>query len=242
MRRLMLMASLRNVLFLVVAAAVFLPDAARADDVAASIDCTKPSTAVEHAICGDKKLAATDRGVAVVYAEALGVLGPSDAATLRAQQQDWLKLRDQCGTANPKSGIGDCLDDSMSDRLVVLNLILASKKLIPAGPSFDCRRASTAVEHEICGKPYLAAYDRVIADFYSQALGVLDAEDADQLRADQRAWLKMRDNCNYQTPDNPHATSDVEGCLAGVLMFRVNDLQKIIADKTFSRPCHPQNC
>jgi uncharacterized protein len=238
----MLMAFLRNALFLVIAAAVFLPNAARADDVGGSVDCTKASTIVEHAICGDKKLAGTDRGVAAAYAKALGVLSAADADALRAQQQDWLKLRDQCGTRNPKDDIGDCLHDSMSDRLVVLHLIFESKKLIPPGPSFDCRRASTPVEHEICGKPYLAAYDRVIADLYPQALGALDAEDADQLRADQRSWLTFRDDCNYQTPDNPHATSDVEGCLAGVLMFRVNELQKITAEKKFSRPCHPQSC
>jgi uncharacterized protein len=130
-----------------------------------------------------------------------------------------------------------------------LFLVIAAAALSPAaaraagaGPSFDCRKASTAVEHEICRKPYLAAYDRQIAELYPQALGVLDAEDADQLRADQRAWLKVRDECNYQTPANPHATTDVEGCLAGTLMFRVNELQKVMTDKKFSRPCHPQNC
>lgn len=224
------------------AAAAFLPNAARADDVGASVDCAKPSTVVAHAICGDKKLAAIDRGVAAAYAKALGVLSAADADALRAQQQDWLKLRDQCGDRKAASDIGDCLDGRMTDRLTVLELTFESKKLIPPGPSFDCRRAATPVEHEICRKPYLAAYDRVIADLYLQALGALDAEDADQLRADQRSWLKMRDDCNYQTPANPHATSDVEGCLAGVLMFRVNELQKVIAGKTFSRPCHPQSC
>lgn len=111
-----------------------------------------------------------------------------------------------------------------------------------AGPSFDCHRAATRVEREICRKSYLAAYDRQIAALYAQALGVLDTEDADQLRTDQRLWLKVRDDCNYQTPANPHVTTDVEGCLAGVLMFRVNELQKIVADRKFSRPCHPQHC
>ena len=131
-------------------------------------------------------------------------------------------------------------------RLLLLLLALAffpaSARAADTGPSFDCGRAATRVEHEICRKPYLADYDRQIAALYAQALGALDAEDADQLRGDQRAWLKVRDDCNYQTPANPHVTTDVEGCLAGVLMFRVNELQKVIADKKFSRPCHPQHC
>jgi uncharacterized protein len=127
--------------------------------------------------------------------------------------------------------------------------VLAAAALLPgiasagdAGPSFDCRRAATPVEHEICRTAYLAADDRRIAALYAQALGVLDTEDADQLRADQRSWLKFRDDCNYQVPANPHATTDVEGCLAGILADRVTALQKAITDKKFSRPCHPQNC
>ncbi|HTZ02320.1 MAG TPA: lysozyme inhibitor LprI family protein [Xanthobacteraceae bacterium] len=126
--------------------------------------------------------------------------------------------------------------------ILVLGLAPATARAAATGPSFDCKRAATRVEHEICRKPYLAAYDRRIAALYGEALGVLDAEDADQLRTDQRLWLKLRDDCNYQTPENPHARTDVEGCLADVLMFRVNALQKVVADKKFSRPCHPQNC
>lgn len=111
-----------------------------------------------------------------------------------------------------------------------------------AGPSFDCRRAATAVEREICRKPQLADLDRQIAALYAQALGLLPAEDADQLRTDQRLWLKVRDDCRFQTPANPHVTTDVEGCLSSAMSTRVWELQKVIAEKKFSRPCHPQSC
>ncbi len=100
-------------------------------------------------------------------------------------------------------------------------------------PSFDCRRASTAVEHEICQAPYLADFDTTIAALYAQALGLLDAAGADALRTDQRLWLKVRDDCNAQVPANPHATTDVEGCLADTMTTRVGALQKIVAAKTF---------
>ena len=110
------------------------------------------------------------------------------------------------------------------------------------GPSFDCRRAASAVEHEICRKAPLASFDHQIATLYAQALGVLDAASADALHTDQRLWIKVRDDCNYQVPSNPRATTDVEGCLAGAMATRVSQLQKVIADKTYARPCHPQSC
>ena len=109
-------------------------------------------------------------------------------------------------------------------------------------PSFDCRRASSAVEHEICRKDQLAGFDRQIASLYRQALGLLDASSADALRTDQKLWLKLRDDCNFQIPSNPRATTDVEGCLADAMATRVGQLQKVVADKTFARPCRPQSC
>jgi uncharacterized protein len=128
-------------------------------------------------------------------------------------------------------------------------LVVAAATLVPGAahaantaPSFDCRRASTAVEREICRKPQLAAFDREIAVLYARALGLLDAADMDALRADQRLWLKVRDECNYQIPANPAATTDVEGCLADTMASRVAELQKVVTDKKFSRPCHPQSC
>ena len=78
-----------------------------------------------------------------------------------------------------------------------------------------------------------ADFDTTIAALYAQALGLLDAAGADALRTDQRLWLKVRDDCNAQVPANPHATTDVEGCLADTMTTRVGALQKIVAAKTF---------
>jgi uncharacterized protein len=130
-----------------------------------------------------------------------------------------------------------------------LLLAVAAAAILPAGaraddaaPSFDCSKASTAVEREICRKPELAGYDRQIADLYAQALGLLHAEDAGQLRTDQQLWLRLRDECRFQVPGNPHIRSDMAGCLADAMMTRIWELQKAVADKKFSRPCHPQSC
>ncbi len=105
-----------------------------------------------------------------------------------------------------------------------------------AAPSFDCRRVSGAVEREICRTDQLAAFDRQIANLYTQALGLLDAAGADALRTDQGLWLKVRDDCGRLIRGNLNISSDVEGCLADTMATRVWELQKVVADKKFSRP------
>jgi len=119
-------------------------------------------------------------------------------------------------------------------------IVVAAAALLPnsvrpvqAAPSFDCRRAATVVEKTICHIPELADLDRDIALVYAQALGVLSAGDADALRADQRGWLKVRDDCGYLIHGNPAISSDVFGCLADRMATRVTHLQAILTRKQF---------
>ncbi len=60
--------------------------------------------------------------------------------------------------------------------------------------SFDCSKASTLVENAICADAQLSARDDALLDAYKQAL--VNAPDANRLKADQRAWLKnVRNKC-----------------------------------------------
>jgi uncharacterized protein YecT (DUF1311 family) len=56
-------------------------------------------------------------------------------------------------------------------------------------PSFDCARASNAVEQAICADPVLAELDVSVAAGYKKALRA--ASDKKALRAEQRQWLKQ---------------------------------------------------
>jgi uncharacterized protein YecT (DUF1311 family) len=106
---------------------------------------------------------------------------------------------------------------------------------VHAAPSFDCRRASSIAEKEICGLPELEGLDRDIAAAFTQALAVLSAADADALRADQRAWLKTRDDCGDLIHGNPPIYADVFACLRDQMTARAAKLRAIVAAKQFSR-------
>jgi uncharacterized protein len=58
--------------------------------------------------------------------------------------------------------------------------------------SFDCAQARTVTEKTICLSPELSALDAQMADAYRAAI---TTGDADQLRADQRAWIRQRNRC-----------------------------------------------
>ncbi len=86
---------------------------------AASFDCRKAVTPIEHAICADAALARLDRQVAETYEVGLkNAYEPAAQETLRQSQRDWIARRNKaCGGG----GIGACLTKFYRDRLAVLN-------------------------------------------------------------------------------------------------------------------------
>ncbi len=68
----------------------------------------------------------------------------------------------------------------------------AQQKAVAARPSFDCAKASSKVEQEICGEyaSDLRLVDRDIAALYQRANAVDSG-----VRASQLAWLKQRNQC-----------------------------------------------
>ncbi len=78
-------------------------------------------------------------------------------------------------------------------------LILALSATSPftmadTGPSFDCAKAQ-GVEQQVCASAELSALDRQMADVYTGTLAATDAATQKRLRAEQRGWLKGRDEC-----------------------------------------------
>jgi len=87
---------------------------------AASFDCTKARTKVEHLICSNSELSELDDKLAEKYKTALQ--NKAQAGVVRQAQKIWLKERNECGTVN-------CMQDSYRERIKELSDVSASSEL-----------------------------------------------------------------------------------------------------------------
>ncbi|MCV2887756.1 MliC family protein [Ruegeria aquimaris] len=101
-------------------------------------------------------------------------------------------------------------------------LLLAAPAFAQEGPSFDCSKAQSDAEQLICQDADLARLDRLVTARYVAALDVVEgldtgAERAKQsLRAEQRGWIKGRDEC--------WKADDLRTCIADSYLRREGEL------------------
>jgi uncharacterized protein YecT (DUF1311 family) len=86
-----------------------------------------------------------------------------------------------------------------------------------ANPSFDCAKASHEVEELICKDAELADLDRSLADLYAVVLKNTPASEQKMLKAEQRGWVKGRNDC--------WKSSDERGCVKREYEARIGELR-----------------
>lgn len=85
--------------------------------------------------------------------------------------------------------------------LTLFGLLLTTPALGQESPAFDCAKAETSAEKLICDDADLAKLDRLVAGRYAAALEAIKRLDTDAasaestMRANQRGWIKGRDEC-----------------------------------------------
>jgi hypothetical protein len=85
-----------------------------------------------------------------------------------------------------------------------------------AKPSFDCSKATAAIEKAICDDPALAEADHRMAQMYALAqTSAFGKGKSSQLSA-QREWMKSRNDCSTPASDNGKTVE----CLAGMYRDR----------------------
>lgn len=84
-----------------------------------------------------------------------------------------------------------------------------------ASPSFDCTKASSRFERLVCSDSALAALDRQLSDTYGRALA--RSPHADELRAEQRGWIRGRDDC--------WRADDAQACVREPYIVRIVELR-----------------
>lgn len=90
-----------------------------------------------------------------------------------------------------------------------------------SGPSFDCARARTKIEHVICASDELGALDREEARLYRLALAG-PAQERGGLVARQRQFLRDRDQCVEE-----ETTDTVPQCVRDAYLGDIADLRRL---------------
>lgn len=85
--------------------------------------------------------------------------------------------------------------------------------------SFNCRKASSAVEKEICRSSDLAKADRSMGDLYKTVFSSLPDAQKSNLKNEQRNWLGKRDSCSKY--------SAIDACIEKAYEERGEELMKV---------------
>jgi uncharacterized protein len=90
-----------------------------------------------------------------------------------------------------------------------------------SGPSFDCAKASTAIERTICAKPELAEADRMMDATYRALVAKLAGPAREHLVKDQAHWIASRNKaCNG-------AIEEIALCIAQRYKARTENLRAV---------------
>ena len=106
--------------------------------------------------------------------------------------------------------------------ILIVAVIAHGLSSVPAlaadGPSFDCSAVEAgSIEAMICDDAELAALDRALAEAYGQAKAKATDEHPPVLKAEQRGWIKGRDEC--------WKADDARACVADAYRLRTAELQ-----------------
>lgn len=94
----------------------------------------------------------------------------------------------------------------------------ATADLPPAGPSFDCSKVKPdSIAALVCADAQLSALDRKLTAVYAVAAKQAAYEHPPMLRAEQRGWVKGRDDCGK--------SEDKAACVRESYTLRIAELQ-----------------
>ena len=99
------------------------------------------------------------------------------------------------------------------------------------GPTFDCTKAQGEVEKLVCQDDGLAALDRKLDEVYKAAQAKAKNEVPPVLAAEQRGWVKGRNDCWKARDGSPSfltaswQATGVRGCVEGNYRIRISELQ-----------------
>ena len=113
--------------------------------------------------------------------------------------------------------------------LVLTPLLLGPAASAASTPSFDCRQVPPgSIPALVCGDAALAALDRSLASTYAAAAKIAVRQQPSTLAAEQRGWIKGRDDC-WKAPDR-------RACVEELYRRRIAELQASYRLVAFTGP------
>jgi uncharacterized protein len=100
---------------------------------------------------------------------------------------------------------------------LLVAIAIPASVALGAQPSFDCAKATGAVEELVCKDTELATLDRKLSDLYDEALKQFRKNDYEDPRPLQRRWVKGRNECSK--------ADDVRTCVETAYKHRIADLR-----------------
>jgi uncharacterized protein len=98
--------------------------------------------------------------------------------------------------------------------------LLLANSVLAGGPSYDCSTvASTSIEALVCQSDELSALDRQLAEVYAAARKKAVNAHPPTLKAEQRGWIKGRNDCWKAT--------DIPACVKLSYQSRIAELQAL---------------
>jgi uncharacterized protein len=139
---------------------------------------------------------------------------------------------------------------AMKKKLLVVLALIGSPIALPVfslaqGPTFDCAKAQGEVEKAICSDASLASLDRKLDQAFKAAAAKATHELARTLSAEQRGWIKGRNECWKANGNQTWITAtwtvnSVRDCIDAQYRIRTSELQsvwRLLEPKTVSYAC-----
>jgi uncharacterized protein len=124
--------------------------------------------------------------------------------------------------------------------MLILGCVTIGGPAMAQGPSFDCTKvAAGSIGELVCKDEALSALDRKLAEVYAAASAKATDQQPPVLKAEQRGWVKGRDEC--------WKSGDKRACVQQAYQLRIAELQakyRLVPSKgpfTYSCDGDPRN-
>ena len=237
------------------------PEIAEHPIARASFECNKAVTALEKAICSDRRLGHADVMLGRVYRRFLSSLPKERKSDLIDSQKQWLKsVVQDCGSSEGPLSLAsrNCVANEFENRFTDLDGCFDSPEQQStseclrgmasmhdddstseadgkARASFDCERPKSSLQLAICADAGLGQKDIELSEAYVHASDSLAANERGELVESQNKWVHYVENLCPMGATGGIPPLLARSCIRTAFETRTAQLSGCIAEKATKR-------